>query len=112
LKKNLQEFVIVETESSFSLIASEREDFEHLSQYDPDDEFLKSSLGSIVSGQYKSRAGNSELSDYSIIDASVNSALQNPLLRELVQETVHIIRTKRDIYAEDILMTKIIHYVS
>ena len=48
--------------------------FEHLSQYDPDDEFLKSRtvsvLESVMSGDYKSRSGRSELSDYSIIEGS------------------------------------------
>lgn len=34
------------------------------------------------------------------------------MLKDIVQENVNLIRTKRDIYAEDILMTKIIHYVS
>lgn len=33
-------------------------------------------------------------------------------MRELIQQHVNTIVTKRDIYAEDILMTKIIHYVS
>lgn len=91
--------------------------FEHLSQYDPDDEFLKSRsvsvLESVISGDYKA-GKSSEMSDYSIIEVSEpeSSLHQNPILRDLIQENVNLIRTRRDIYAEDILMTKIIHYVS
>jgi hypothetical protein len=45
--------------------------FEHLSQFDPEDEFIKSRtvsvLESVVSGSYKNKENKSELSDYSII---------------------------------------------
>jgi len=75
------------TDSSFSVISSQQLDdfgndphainqnqmdsFEHLSQFDPEDEFIKSRtvsvLESVVSGSYKNKDNKSELSDYSII---------------------------------------------
>lgn len=75
------------TDSSFSVISSQQLDdlgddphainqnqmdsFEHLSQFDPEDEFIKSRtvsvLESVISGTYKHRENKSELSDYSII---------------------------------------------
>jgi transglutaminase-like putative cysteine protease len=118
------DYVIIDTEvkkseSQFSIYSSEdkADEYEHLSHYDPDDEFLKSRtvsvIESVISGEYKKKEGKSELSDYSIIDLSEQSfAVQNPHLKALVTENVNLIRTRRDIYAEDILMTKIIHYVS
>ena len=54
----------------------------------------------------------SELSDFSIIDADNESNFfQNEGMRDLIKNDLNSIKTKRDIYAEDILMTKIIHYV-
>jgi hypothetical protein len=95
------------------------ESFEHLSQFDPEDEFIKSRtvsvLDSVISGEYKSKDLRSELSDYSIIDQESNSDqvdFTNGLMSAVIKQHVNTIVTKRDIYAEDILMTQIIHYVS
>ncbi len=72
-------------DSSFSVISSQQQSlddphainqnqldsFEHLSQFDPEDEFIKSRtvsvLESVISGSYKNKEDKSELSDYSII---------------------------------------------
>ena len=40
------------------------------------------------------------------------SAVQNEHMLQIIQENVNLIKTRRDIYAEDVLMTKIIYYVS
>ena len=88
------------------------ESFEHLSQFDPEDEFIKSRtvsvMESVISGEYKDKDKRSELSDYSIIDqeASDKEMLHlNDFMRDLIKQHVNSILTKRDIYAEDILMT-------
>lgn len=67
-----------------------------------------------MSGDYKSRVDKSELSDYSLIEVidDNQSKITNDFIKEILHKNLNLIRTKRDIYAEDILMTKIIHYVS
>jgi len=81
LVSKTSDFVMIDTEvkkseSQFSIYSSEDrpEDYEHLSHYDPDDEFLKSRtvsvIESVITGDYKKKAGKSDLSDYSIIDLS------------------------------------------
>ncbi len=117
------------SDSEFSIISSQdashqalqpaamADSFEHLSQFDPEDEFLKSRtvsvLESVVSGDFRNKDQRSELSDYSIIDGASDQEdpFLNTHMKEIVQQNVNLIRTRRDIYAEDILMTKIIHYV-
>lgn len=73
-------------------------------------------LESVISGNYKDKSQRSELSDYSIIDddESPGGGLEslNEVMKQIVSNNVNLIKTRRDIYAEDILMTKIIHYVS
>jgi hypothetical protein len=64
-----------------------------------------------MSGDYKDREGKSQLSDYSIIQEIDERAIPNEVIKALVQENVNLIKTRRDIYAEDVLMTKIIYYV-
>jgi hypothetical protein len=64
--------------------------FEHLSQFDPEDEFIKSRtvsvLESVVSGSYKNKENKSELSDYSIIASNQDnlSEYSNAYMRELI----------------------------
>lgn len=64
------------------------ESFEHLSQFDPEDEFIRSRtvsvIESVISGEYKSKTPRSELSDYSIIESD-GAHNQNVLMREIMQ---------------------------
>jgi hypothetical protein len=92
--------------SSFSLISKGELDdnFEHLSNFDPEDEFLNSNksfsvLGSVLFNDQKSIA---EYSDYSIVSGSRISNIKNS----------NTIETNRDIYIEDKSMEKIIYYIS
>jgi hypothetical protein len=113
------------SDSSFSVISSNQakeeapvaDSFEHLSQFDPEDEFIKSRsvsvLESVISGAYKEKFNRSELSDYSIIESAGDfTAFKNDAMLAIIKGSLNTIVTKRDIYAEDVLMTKIIHYVS
>jgi hypothetical protein len=91
--------------------------FEHLSQFDPEDEFLKSRsisvIDSVISGEYKQASKKSELSDFSIIEeVPTNMNKEDLEVREELLQNLNKIKTKRDIYAEDIMMSKIIYYVS
>jgi len=99
----------LEQSSEFSVISKENpiqalsvDSFEHLSQYDPDDEFLQgkasSVIDSVLSGEYKKSSAG--FSDYSMVEKS------------LAIDEVSRIETKRDIYAEDVIMSQIIYYVS
>ena len=93
-------------QSSFSIISKEelKKNYDHLSNFDPDDEFLNSEqsfsvIGSVVS---KDEEILSEYSDFSIVSNSRLSNIKNS----------NVIQTERDIYIEDIAMQKIIYYIS
>ena len=93
-------------QSSFSIISKEelKKNYDHLSNFDPDDEFLKSEqsfsvIGSVVS---KDEEILSEYSDFSIVSNARLSNIKNS----------NVIQTERDIYIEDIAMQKIIYYIS
>ena len=100
-KQNEEDF-----DGSFDVISKGElnENLEHLSNFDPDDEFLSSKksfsvIGSVISNDQKSISGYSE---FSIVSGSrVGSILDS-----------NVIETNRDIYIEDVAMQKIIYYVS
>lgn len=93
-------------ESSFDIIskAEINENFEHLSNFDPEDEFLSgnrsfSVIGSVISNDEKSIA---DYSEFSIVSGSrIGSIVES-----------NVIQTNRDIYIEDVAMQKIIYYIS
>jgi hypothetical protein len=106
-------------DSSFTIIskADFEDDFEHLSNFDPEDEFLNSNrslsvVGSVILKNRNSRPLESgkdcdldsiaSYSEFSVISGSRASAIIN----------MNTIQTDRDIYIEDIAMQKIIYYVS
>ena len=93
-------------DTSFDIISrGEIEDnFEHLSNFDPEDEFLRNSksfsvIGSVISNDRES-IGN--YSEFSILSGSRAGSILN----------VNTIETDRDIYIEDLAMQKIIYYIS
>jgi len=93
-------------DTSFSVISKAEFDdnFEHLSNFDPDDEFVNSNrsysvIGSVISNNKESLAS---YSDFSIVGESRASSILN----------ANTIQTNRDIYIEDIAMQKIIYYIS
>ena len=92
------------SEYSFISKADLMEDFEHLSNFDPEDEFLSNNksysiVGSVISNDEETLSNYSEFSILSDSRIS-NFADTNP------------IETDRDIYVEDIVMQKVIYYVS
>jgi hypothetical protein len=76
-------------------------DLEHLSNIDPEDEWLQCETGSIVDSIMTGEHSNA-ISDYSVIDN----------IHSFAMSSASIVNTKRDIYAEDIVMQKIITYIS
>lgn len=92
--------------SAFSLISKNelKQDFEHLSNFDPEDEFLQSEQSYSVIGSVISRDEDalSEYSDFSIVSSSRVSQIKGG----------NIIQSDRDLYVEDIAMQKIIYYIS
>ena len=94
------------SDTSFSVIskADLEDNFEHLSNFDPEDEFLSNDksftvVGSVVTNDEDSL---SSYSDFSILSGSrVSNILET-----------NQIDTNRDIYVEDVVMQKIIYYVS
>ena len=100
--KNLEDL----DQSSFSIISKEelKQSYDHLSNFDPDDEFLKSEQSFSVIGSVVAKDDDvlSEYSDFSIVSNSRLSELKNS----------NVIQTERDIYIEDIAMQKIIFYIS
>jgi hypothetical protein len=89
------------------------DDFEHLSQYDPDDEFLRSNksmsiIDSILSGK-KSFSKTSEFSMPSAVSKKVESLAS---MGEKAKNSIAFVESNRDIYAEDVITQKIIYYVS
>lgn len=98
--------LIKQSDSSFSIISKAELDknFDHLSNFDPDDEFLRSEesfsvIGSLVAKDVDSI---SEYSDFSIVSDSRVSQIRSS----------NVIQTERDIYIEDVAMQKIIYYIS
>ena len=92
--------------SSYSLISKAElsQNFEHLSNFDPEDDFLKSDRSFSVIGSVlaKDEEVLSEYSDFSIVSNSRVSQIKGG----------SIIETDRDIYVEDMAMQKIIYYIS
>jgi hypothetical protein len=92
--------------SSFSIISSHelKQDFDHLSNFDPEDEFLQSEqsysiIGSVLT---KDEEALSEYSDFSIISNSRLSQIKGG----------NMLESDRDIYIEDVAMQKIIYFIS
>lgn len=93
-------------DTSFEVISKDDivNNFEHLSNFDPEDEFLSSNksfslIGSVVS---KDQESLSEYSDFSIVSGSRVGSIMG----------ANTIQTNRDIYIEDVAMQKIIYYIS
>jgi len=81
------------------------DDFEHLSQYDPDDEFLQSSRSFSVIESILSRKSVSKTSEFSLVSKGPASVIS-------MGQKTSVIESKRDLYAEDIVTQKIIYLVS
>ena len=95
--------------------------FDHLSQYDPDDEFLKSSrslsiIESIVSKQGRGTSALSESSEFSIISSNNVQSMISSLLTEAkgqaMQQINFIEEQEDDTYVQDVVAQKIIYYLS
>ena len=81
------------------------EDFNHLSHIDPEDEWLQMESGSIVEQlsairRKESKSGSATYSEYSAID--FNHVMDNQCV---------LVKTKVDIFAQDVVMQKIIRYI-
>jgi hypothetical protein len=89
--------------SDFSVIDPDQK-FENLQDIDPDDEWLVSDNRSVAESVHSAvNKDGSIVSDYSILD-NVHAAALNL--------GGQLIRTRADIFAEDEIMRKIIHYVT
>lgn len=96
--------------------------FEHLSQYDPDDQFLKSDrslsvIDSILSMAGGTRDNRSESSEFSIISAgNIKSVLSASIISKAdnlaMQQISFIERREEDNYLLDVVAQKIIYYLS
>ena len=78
--------------------------FEHLSNFDPEDEFLQSDQSFSVIGSMISKNNDklSEYSDFSVVSSSRISQIKKE----------NVISSDRDVYLEDVAMQKIIYYIS
>lgn len=77
------------------------ENFEHLANIDPEDEWLKMETGSIIESISEiRRQGSVSYSEFSAVD--YNHAMNNQ---------VNIVKTKGDIFVQDTIMQKIIRYI-
>ena len=88
------------------------EDFEHLSQYDPDDEFLRSSKSVSIIDSILSKKSISHTSEFSIITSKKDSQSIISMSSKKNKNAIAFVETNRDIYAEDVITQKIIYYVS
>ena len=82
------------------------DDFDHLSRIDPEDEWLQMETGSIVEQlsairRQESKSGTGTYSEYSALD--FNHVMNNQCV---------LVKTKADIFAQDAIMQKIIHFIS
>ncbi|CAI2362242.1 unnamed protein product [Moneuplotes crassus] len=104
-KKNLSSGLNESNLSSFDMISKGdfAQDFEHLSNFDPDDDFLNSEKSFSIIGSVlcKDEESLSEYSDFSIVSGSRISEIRGA--NELQQE--------RDFCTEDFVIKKIIYYV-
>ena len=93
-------------DSSFDIISRNElnQNFEHLSNFDPEDEFLQSEKSFSVIGSMISKENDklSEYSDFSVVSSSRISQIKKD----------NVIETNRDVYLEDVAMQKIIYYIS
>ena len=106
-ESNVSDFSLSNKISFLSSIVSKGEllqDFDHLSNFDPEDDFLQSqnSYSIIESVICKDEDTLSKYSDFSIASDSRVSQIKDG----------NIIEPKRDIYEEDIVIQKIIYYIS
>lgn len=94
------------------------DDFEHLSQFDPDDQFLQSErsfsiIDSVVSGKQSMGVKSIASSSFSIVAGSddAKSFLSGATVQSL-NRNVAPIYSNKDVYAEDIVTQKIIYFIS
>jgi len=86
-------------------------DFDHLSQYDPDDEFLQSAHSiSILEGILSSKLDQS--SDYSVIEGDDGDDVSILSLNSSVKGSEHMRFIARHQKVEDKIVQKIIYYIS
>ena len=103
-------------EASFEIVEEAKgaeatlDDFEHLSQYDPEDEFLRSSRSVSIIESIMSRKSVSQTSDFSLVSAGKRSVISVGSLRS--KNTIAFVESNRDVYQEDVITQKIIYYVS
>lgn len=87
---------------SFENVEAPIEDFEHLSQYDFKDEFLRSDSVSVIDSIKSQRKEKSFIaSEFSAIEYNY-----------LMDARYHLVQTKGDIFIQDSVMEKIIKYIS
>ena len=97
--------------------------FDHLSQYDLDDEFLQSNrslsiIGSIIAREGRaSNSAMSESSDFSIISSNKEKSLISSFLSDIkgqAMQQINFIQAQEDddTYVQDVLAQKIIYYLS
>jgi hypothetical protein len=81
-----------------------KEDFEHLSQYDPDDEFLRSNKSVSIIDSILSKKSISQTSDFSIISNARSQKVQSVIsVLSSQPKNVAFVESNRDIYAEDVI---------
>ncbi len=86
---------------SFEVVEDAVDNFDHLSQYDLQDEFLQIETGSVIESISSLRKKESQIySDFSAVEYSY-----------LMSNEVALVKTKADIFVQDEVMTKIIRYV-
>jgi hypothetical protein len=88
-----------------------KDDFEHLSQYDPDDEFLRSSRSISIIDSIMSKKSVGKTSDFSIVSSAQSKKIES-VISSIKANNVAFVESNRDIYAEDVITQKIIYYIS
>ena len=87
---------------SFENVDDKVDNYEHLSQYDMQDEFLKSETGSVMDSLDSLRKDKLAMSsDFSAIDFNY-----------VMNSQYHLVKTKADIFVQDSIMEKIIKYIN
>ena len=80
-----------------------KDDYEHLSQYDPEDEFLRTSRSVSIIDSILSRQSVSNTSDFSIISSAKSKLVESLISARNNGKSVAVIESERDIYAEDVI---------
>lgn len=96
------EFSLVETTSAIAKKGAGVIDKDHIAGLDPEDEWIQCETGSIIDSVVSGKITTSnKSSDYAMLDNAQAFAIN-----------CSIVKTRRDIFVEDQIMTKIIRYIS